>query len=44
MFHLVYGLYPARGPMADYEELSFAFKARQYGLPLPKLACIVHNK
>jgi hypothetical protein len=44
MFHLLYGLYPSNGPAASFEANTFASKARAYGIPLPKIAAIVHNR
>jgi hypothetical protein len=45
MYHQVYGLYQSSNPVAQaYERTTFAAKAREYEMELPKITCIVHNR
>lgn len=44
MFHLVYGLFPATGPAAEFEANTFASKAKAYDIPLPQVTAIINNK
>lgn len=44
ILQLVDGLYLTTGLAAELEELSFAHRAKQYGIPVPKISAIVHNK
>eukprot|EP00878_Enallax_costatus_P021389 GHUV01022639.1.p3 GENE.GHUV01022639.1~~GHUV01022639.1.p3 ORF type:complete len:123 (+),score=36.80 GHUV01022639.1:1769-2137(+) len=44
MYHLVYGLYPTQGRAKDFEKETFAYKVKDFGMNLPKITAMIHNR